>query len=362
MDAVVLVATHERKVDSKGREVPLPLVDLKGEPYVTTLVRKLASLPGLRGVIVVTNEKIRQDLEIWKESLPPGLPPVRVLGDGTYTPEERRGAIGDLLFAIRAGELTDDLLVVGGDNWFTYDLAEFASRARQDPPAVVVTRLPPGVSPARFGMVELGEGDRVVRFVEKPAKTDLSLRASCVYYFSAANLAWLEQFASEQPTTCTPGTFLAWLVGRTPVLGVLMTASWYDVSGSRSFELKGPDALEFRDALRKIVSPTLSTWERRTACQLQWVSSHEDLLDALHDSDPNVRIVAARLLGETGHLLTSEGRAVVAEGLLHLLADPGMNDYEYGGFQSDEDSPTYVSTTAATALARLGYARIDSAP
>ena len=78
--------------------------------------------------------------------------------------------------------------MIGGDNWFKYDLREFVERSRGRSPAVVVTPFRQAWGTSRFGLVELDGQGRVLRFEEKPASSDLPLRASCVYYFAAADL------------------------------------------------------------------------------------------------------------------------------------------------------------------------------
>jgi glucose-1-phosphate thymidylyltransferase len=355
MHAIVLAATYEKKLNAKGKVVPLPLLDLSGEPYLTTLVKKLAGIRDMRGIHIITNDVLKPELDEWAANLPPTGVLVQVISDGTKVAEDRLGAIGDLLFALKAEAIREDVLVVGGDNWFTYDLQEFVERSLSHSPAVVVTPLPSGVDHSRFGLVELDSENRIVRFLEKSERTRLPLRASCVYFLSASDLRYLDSFAQEHSTTCTPGTFIAWLVGRITVYGLQMTATWYDISGTQHSRLRGPDTLEFREELRKAVSPLHSPWQRAAARQMEWVSAPEDLLDVLHDTDPDKRIVAALLLGRTGHLLSHEGKQAVISELIHLLSDTACNQYDYGGFQSDEEDAVFVSNSAATALSSLGY-------
>lgn len=355
MHAIILAATYERKHGADGREVPLPLLDLHGEPYLTTLVKKLAPLPGLTRVAVVTNEVLRPALEDWAASAP-GAVPVEILGDGTRTPEDRLGAVGDLRLGVGAGGA--DVLVVGGDNWFAYDLQEFLTRARGGrSPAVVLTPLPAGVSPSRYGVAQVDEDGRVTAFVEKPAPGErLPYRASCVYYFAAHDLVWLDRFAAAHPAArSTPGQLIAWLSARTAVYGVPLESTWYDLTGTAPSRLRGPNALEFREELRRLVSPWNQPWERAAAGQLQWVSSHHDLLDVLHDADPNKRIIAARLLGLTGHLLDAAGLEEVRQGLARRKDDQQEN--HYGMSSSDDDEQQVrVADVVGQALRRLGRA------
>ncbi len=356
MHAIVLAATHERKRNAAGRSVPQPLLDLDNEPLLTILVKRISLVPDLERICIVTNEAIKPELDEWLAHVSANRVPVHIVSDGTVRPEERKGAVGDLTFGIRACGIHDDLLVVGGDNWFTYDISEFVKQAVRRSPTVLVTPFGPGWRSERFGVVELDESNRILQFLEKPQSTILDLKASCIYSFAASDLEWLDEFAKEHSTVCAPGTFFQWLVERADVYGVEMPAAWYDVESPPSPVLKGPDFLKFRDVLRGFANPQLATWERAAAQQLQWASSYVDLLDVLVDPDPNRRIVAADLLGRIGEFLIEEAKERVISELCHLLGDPAINQIAVDALQADEDSASYVSATAAEALVRLGYA------
>lgn len=352
MHAIILAATYELKHDCHGKEVPLPLLDLHGEPYLTTLVKKITPLAALTRIIVVTNDILKPAIDAWATTVPTQIP-VQILGDGTRTPEDRLGAVGDLVFAIEADGIRDDVLVIGGDNWFAYDLGQFLNRAAGHSPAVVLTRLPLGVDSSRFGVVEIDDECRISSFLEKPsAAGNMPFRASCVYFFAERDLTWFIRFAAENSTRCTPGQFFGWLCGRTCVYGVPLDATWYDLSGSRPSRLRGPNALAFREELRKMIGPFNEPWQRAAASQLQWVSSHDDLLEVLHDTDPNKRIVAAQLLAGIAHLLNAEGRDEVVQGLMRLQDDRQCHNFGYGSSDDEEDA-VYVSDVATRALAQL---------
>jgi glucose-1-phosphate thymidylyltransferase len=349
MKSIVLAAKHERAIDSSGRQVPRPLLDLRAEPLLTTLVRRLSELEGMEQITIVVNDSILPDFQDWArtETLPAQ---VDLLSDGTRHPEDSKGAMGDLLFALERRNIDDDLLVIGGDNWFTYDLQTFVEQTRQRHPAIVVSPLQSGWRTRRFGLVKVEKDGRITRFEEKPESSDLKLRSSCVYFFARADLPWLHEFAKDHSTRCPPGDFFAWLVQVTDVYAVEMEGSWHDISST------GPVLLELRQIVRTMVSTQFSTWEREVAKSLQWVNSWEDLLEMMDDKDPNLRILAADLAGRIGDFLTPDAQAVIRDKLQDLLQDNRPNDYEYGGFQSDEDSMILVSDAAAESLAKLNKA------
>jgi hypothetical protein len=134
-----------------------------------------------------------------------------------------------------------------------------------------------------------------------------------------------------------------------------MDSIWYDIGGMPPG--KGPDVLEFTSILRRTVNVAHSTWERPAARFLECaVSSSESLLDVLRDPEPNKRIVAAKVLGQAGHLLTDQSRPRVVEELVRLLADGSPNQIGYGAWQDDEETVVFVSATAAESLKELDYA------
>lgn len=365
MRGIVLAATHETKLTSSGKSVPLPLVDIIDEPYLTTLCRRLAVLPDMAEIIVVTNNAILGEIQEWAESLPDVGTAVRVLSDETERPEQRIGAVGDIMLALQSIGLDDDIIIVGGDNWFTYDLEAFVRESQVRSPAIAVTSVTPGPRPSRFGWLEMDGEGRIERFLEHPESslTARDLKASCVYYVAKGDLHWLVEFGKSESTNCSPGTLFAWLAERTNLFGVQMAGKWQGEQSSR-----GPDALAFRDIVRKVVNPRFSTWERQAAKDLEWATSHADLVDALDDRDPNKRIVAARLLGharaqdEKGQeLLSTDALAAVISALLRHLDDDAGNVTD-GTWQSDDDEPpVLVSDTVAKALVNLGYADSPSA-
>jgi glucose-1-phosphate thymidylyltransferase len=359
MVTIVLAATHEKGVNSKGELVPRPLLEIDNkEPLLSVLVKKLAGICSNQNmkIYVVTNEAIRKKMETWAED----FPDVRVISDDTQTVQDQKGAVGDLIYAIKHENINADILVIGGYNWFTFDLSAFVEHAKLHSPSVIVTSISPVLKSSRFGMVQMDENDRIVKFSEKPDKSTSELKASCVYYFSASDLKWLDEYAKNHSTLCSPGTFFEWLVDHTVVYGMKMTATWYDIGDPIIKNIKGPDYIKIRDIIRSYANPLYSTWEREVAQKLQWVSSHEELLEVLKDKDIkniNARIVATRILGHIGNMVNDEGKSIIINELISLLNDDSMNAYTYAVYQEDEESAFYIAATAAESLALLGYAR-----
>ncbi|MBN2411106.1 hypothetical protein JXQ31_05385 [candidate division KSB1 bacterium] len=359
MDAIILAATHERGKNANGRDVPIVLLDLGEDPLLTLMIKKLIKIKDLHKIFIVTNEKIKPELDTWFEQIsryyPDYAKKLKIVSDGTHTPEEKKGAVGDLLYVIEQEIIKDDIIIIGGDNWFTFDLQEFVNKSKQNSPAVLVTSYRSRLNPSRFGLVELDRNHKILKYQEKPEQTDLLLKASCVYYINSGDLYWLKEFSKRYDIKCSPGTFFSWLTEQTDTFGVQMDSKWYDVGDSTEAHLHGPDFIKIRELVRKKFG-SYSTWENEAARRLQWISSYEDVIDALRDDDINLRIVAANILGDMKKLLDKQEKSYIINKLKELLADGSQNQIDYGGFQSDEDEVYYVSATAAGSMAKLGYA------
>ena len=126
MKALILAAGYATRLYPLTKEFPKPLLEVKNKPIIDYIIDKLDSLGEVAEITVVTNSKFFPRLEAWKKKQKTTIP-INILDDLTKDNATRRGAIGDMDFAIRKKKLNDDLLVIGGDNLFDSALEGFVS-------------------------------------------------------------------------------------------------------------------------------------------------------------------------------------------------------------------------------------------
>jgi glucose-1-phosphate thymidylyltransferase len=173
-------------------------------------------------VHVVTNAKFAPAFRAWA---PAG---VVVHDDGTTSEDDRLGAIGDIAFV----DLTsDDLLVIAGDNLFDFSLRDLVAFWRAKDRASVVALYDVGDRELarKYGIVELGEDDRVVGFLEKPEVPPSTLAATATYVFHREHLALVRRYLDDGNSPDQPGRFVAWLHEREPVYGYRFEGEWLDI-------------------------------------------------------------------------------------------------------------------------------------
>jgi glucose-1-phosphate thymidylyltransferase len=220
MKALILAAGYATRLRPLTDSIPKQLLPVGGRPMVDWI------LDGIKGtsadeVHLVTNERFADDFERWAQDKD-----VRVHNDGTTSNEDRLGAIGDIRFV----GLDDDLLVVAGDNLFDYSLADYEAYWRErDGSCVAVLDVGDTELAKQYGIVEVGEDDRVVGFVEKPEIPPTTLCATATYLYERDHLRLVEQYLDEGNPPDQPGNYIAWLHKREPVYAYRFEGQWYDI-------------------------------------------------------------------------------------------------------------------------------------
>ncbi|MCC6758529.1 MAG: nucleotidyltransferase family protein [Candidatus Omnitrophica bacterium] len=239
MKSLILAAGYGTRLASIAENTPKPLLPVSGKPLINYIVDKLPGLPGLNELFVVTNQKFEKHFQDWAKEMQKTFPvPITIVNDGTTTPENRLGSVGDIDFAIKKAAVKDDLFVLGGDNLFDYHLKDFVAFASDKNSAVTI-----GLydihnlkDATMYGVVELGAGGAVVSFEEKPAQPKSTLISMCCYYFPAETLSYLDQYRKASGKMDKAGEYIRWLSEEKEVCGFTFSGKWYDIGSIESYK------------------------------------------------------------------------------------------------------------------------------
>ena len=244
MKAIILAAGYATRLYPLTLDRPKALLPVAGRPMVEHVVGRLATMPDVDEILLVTNAKFAGQFVEWSagfEPPRPGLAP-RVVDDGTTDESNRLGANGDLAFVLDSRGIDDDIVVIASDNLFAESLAGFSAVCRErGTPVVVLTDIGDLAEMSKYSMVEVDATGRLTSFVEKPAEPTSTLSCIALYFYPRATLGEVRRYLAEGNNPDQPGRFVAWLFRQQPVHTWRLEGLWYDIGG--------PEALQEADRL-----------------------------------------------------------------------------------------------------------------
>lgn len=236
MKALILAAGYATRLYPLTKHFPKPLLAVGDKPLINYILDELAPIEEIDEVIVVTNSRYIGKFRAWakKVSIRPRL---TLVDDLTKTNEDRRGAIGDMVFTVRRKRIADDLLIVGGDNLFTQDMRDFFAFTRAHPGAPVIGAydIRSRLAARKYGVLSVSSGKRITCFQEKPEHPKSTLVGMCLYYLPRKRLKLIDTYLKQRShKSDAMGFYIAWLAKRTATYAYVFRGKWYDI-GDRIF-------------------------------------------------------------------------------------------------------------------------------
>ncbi|MCK4881553.1 MAG: nucleotidyltransferase family protein [Candidatus Omnitrophica bacterium] len=238
MKALILAAGYGTRLYALVKDTPKALLPIHERPLIDYILDRIKDLDGLDGLVLVTNDKFYLVFQEWAEQHKDFPHKIRVVNDGTKTPEDRLGSIGDIEFALKEAQLDDDVLVIGGDNLFDYNITEYIEFAKAKSPSVSIGLYDVGdlQEATKFGVVGLDDSSKIVSFEEKPEEPQSTLVAMCFYYLPRNSLGLINDYLVESKKSDTAGDYIRWLYQKNDVYGFTFTGKWYDIGSVEAYK------------------------------------------------------------------------------------------------------------------------------
>ncbi len=244
MKAVILCAGYATRLYPLTLNRPKPLLKVAGKEMLSYILEKIDELNAelnksiVTKAYIVTNSKFYSTFKEWAESKCWAKVPVEVLDDGTKSNETRLGAIGDLDFTIREKNIDDDILLIAGDNLFSFRLSSLYKLAKEKDNSVIAAfdMKDKKKLANKFGVVELGQDSRIVGFEEKPESPKTSLTATCCYMLKKKDLEIVKGFISSEGRPDNIGEMIKYLAKNSEVYACVYDKGWLDIGSREDYE------------------------------------------------------------------------------------------------------------------------------
>jgi glucose-1-phosphate thymidylyltransferase len=236
MKVLILAAGYATRLYPLTKHWPKPLLLVKEKPIISHIAEKVDNISGVDEIIVVTNNKFFHNFEDWAEKSS-FKNKITVVNDRTRSADDRLGAIGDINFVLNELNIQDDLMVIGGDNLFSFDLKKFADfvRSIKTECAVGVYDIKDQNMVSNYGVVTVDKNNRITDFKEKPRQSRSTLISMCVYFFAKSGLKLFKQYVEQRDCHDTSGDYIKWLINKTEILAYEFGGIWYDIGDIVTF-------------------------------------------------------------------------------------------------------------------------------
>ena len=235
MKAIILAAGYATRLYPLTLNRPKALLPIGEKPIIDHIVEKMDEVDELDEIFVVSNDKFASHFEAWAKTAKSRVP-ITVLNDGTTDDSNKRGAIGDIAFVIEEAKVDDDLMVIAGDNFFTYSLADYVRFFREkDRDCVCVKVWEDESQLSQFGIALLDEKGMVLDIEEKPAKPKSNTAVFAAYLYKKETVPMFAEYLAAGNKSDAPGNFPAWLYLQKEVYAYTFEGECYDIGTPDSY-------------------------------------------------------------------------------------------------------------------------------
>lgn len=237
MKGIVLAAGYATRLYPLTKDRPKPLLPVAGRPIIDYIVDEMDTLEALDQIIVVTNHRFAAVFEEWAaERNRTGKKPVVVIDDQTTDDSNKLGAIGDIQFCVEQLGLDDELLVIAGDNLFTYRLADAERYYRETQVDTILARsMDQAEDLTRYAIAVMDPDGRLISLEEKPQQPKSNLAVFATYFYRRDTVPMISQYLNEGNSPDAPGYFPAWLYQRKPMQVYLFDGLCIDIGTPESY-------------------------------------------------------------------------------------------------------------------------------
>ena len=197
------------------------LFDYNGKPILSHLVEMI---PRDIDILVSINKRFEDDFQRWQQGIDRQ---VELCLEEAHNNEQKKGAVSALNLWVKHKGITEDLLVIAGDNYFEFDLSHFITAYNGKSTLVAVHDIGDRDKASHFGVVLLN-GNKIAEIKEKPTAPSTSLVSTACYILPPRVFGYLYQYCSEGRRD-NLGNFISYLVANDEVYAYIFTEKWFDI-------------------------------------------------------------------------------------------------------------------------------------
>ncbi|MBO7424719.1 MAG: nucleotidyltransferase family protein [Clostridiales bacterium] len=238
MKVLLLNAGYATRLYPLTENMPKSLLPLGKKLIIDYILDAIDSMKDVSEIILISNSKFASQFQAWADSLDrEGKAPISVLDDGTDSPDNMRGAIGDIKFAIEEKNIDEDVCIMAGDNIFTYDVNDMYDFFRsKNADTLVAIHVPEKHQLQKLAVAILDDDGKILDMSEKPKEPKSNWGIYATYFYKRETIKLIDEYLAEGNSPDAPGNFPSWLYKRLPVYAYRAQGDCIDIGTLENYE------------------------------------------------------------------------------------------------------------------------------
>ena len=234
MICLILAAGYATRLYPLTENFPKPLLKVGEKTILDHLTDDINEGGKVSEFVVISNHKFAQHFEDWAKTKPYKI---TVVDDGTSTNETRLGAVKDVKFAIDKLNLSDDMLIIAGDNVLDFSLNKFVDYAVDKNASCVMRYFEAETNKLKkSGVLEIDDTDLVLGMQEKPENPKSNWCCPPFYFYKKDDISRIDEAIDDGCGVDAPGSLVSWMCKNSSVYAYEMPGKRYDIGNLESYE------------------------------------------------------------------------------------------------------------------------------
>ena len=238
MNVILLAGGFAKRMWPLTKNQPKHLLPVAGKPMLSYVLEKLEK-SNVDTVYISTNAKFKSHFQNFLDRYRKNSKlKIELIIEDTLSEEEKLGSIGALGLIIESKALYDDLMIIGADNIFSFELSDFIDYFEEKNASVIAVYDVKNLEMAKkYGIVKVDENNKIIEFVEKPEKPSSTLAATACYILKRDDALSILQYLSEGKPADRMGDFISWLYKRSDIYAYKFSDYWFDIGSLEGLKM-----------------------------------------------------------------------------------------------------------------------------
>ncbi len=231
MKTIILAGGYATRLQPITTDRPKPLLPVAGVPIIDHILSH-GPFPGRP--VVSTNRRFLSQFVRWQTE---SDWQIDLVVEDTVSEDQKLGTVGAIAYLIERLNIDEDILVVGGDNLFGFEIDDLLSTYKGHPLIALFDLRDVEKVRNKYGVVVVKDG-KIVYFQEKPAQPDSTLASTACYVYPKNILPLFGDFSrTAKKGQDAPGYFNEWLLQQKgqQIDPFIFDSDWHDIGDRASY-------------------------------------------------------------------------------------------------------------------------------